>query len=313
MTEKVAEKIIKATCSQTFQKAIAKTNFEFADFDLLVLTYKHAPDHETRLDLLQLIEANTNDDKVKAQARKCIDYKKANLEKFLSIENNCIFEAKIKDKPDACEERYIAQTFESIINVIQSFCTHYEVEFSQQSRFSITKRKLLDVNNANEFKEDWRGEADYKGNFIMVDVSHEELRDRTVLAENRDCGDKDCDECEHRPCMLYYAPKLPPFLKNSDLVCYADSEGVRHYSVFFGEMTTSPTDDCAYLIQLYDNAICNKTIKTKDQFFERIFNLHEHIEFPRLDIVKIAEVPDGIKKTYKTYLKLYNRFGKDSE
>jgi len=308
MVKKVEKRIIQATCSNTLQSAIKKANFKFADFDLLILAYRNAPDYNTRLELLRLVESATSDEKTKSQAKRCIGYEKEKWERFVAAEKNCIFEAKIKSEPNAYEERYIAKSFDSINKTIRNFCEHYEVALNDQSRFDITKRKFTDGMTAEDFDEDWRGEASYKGEATLIDVLYEDFRDRTLLMDVDGCEEKDCDECEHQPCFINKPPKLPPFLKNLDLVCYEDSDGIKNYSVYFGDMETDELDECAYLVKIYDKAICSKTLKTKDLFFERIFNLHEHIEFSRLDVIKMADLPNEIKETYRTFKRLYARF-----
>jgi hypothetical protein len=323
MIADAAGKIIEATCSITLQRAIKRTNFEIADFDLLYLVYKHAPDFETKLELLRLIETKTDDAVVRETAAKCIAYEQVNLEQFVSPEKDCVYEIAIKNEPAAYGERYLAKTIDTALRTIRNWCEFYEDVLTEQSRFTVTKRMFTDGMTAENFNEGWRGEATYKGvsvqtaerivasrqdDYVLVDVCHQDVREATALSGGACDDDTLCCDCECRPCILRHAPKLPLFLKNLDLVCSSDCAGMRRYGVFCGYSETDDTDDCAYLVHVYENALCEKTLKTKELFFERISNLHEHVEFPRLDIARTEDVPPDIMKTYKTFKKLYRRF-----
>lgn len=67
---------------------------------------------------------------------------------------------------------------------IQNFCKFYEVEFTEKMRFTITKRKFIDKLDAENFKEDWPGEAKYKETFVLVEVSHYNARYNASLVNN---------------------------------------------------------------------------------------------------------------------------------
>ncbi|MCL2670888.1 MAG: hypothetical protein FWF10_02500 [Clostridiales bacterium] len=299
-------RIIEATCSRSLQKAIKKAKFKVSDFDLLILAYRHAPDYDTRIELLRLLAAKTKDAETKMQAKRCIAFEKAKWDRFISDEDDCIFEVKIKDKPDAWEERYIARTFESALRKIRNFCAHYEIVFTEQSRFDIVKRRFTDETCSEDFEEDWRGEASYKGDFVLMQVLHKTLDEREFLV---DCRENSCLDCTQPSCFEYAAPRLPRFLKNTDIVCYRGYDGIMEYGVFFGDMRTDLADDCAYLVSLCNDSFCGMQIKMKEQFYELLFHLHCHIPFPKLEVIKAAELPETLKNNYRAFRRLYARFG----
>ena len=102
--------------------------------------------------------------------------------------------------------------------------------------------------------------------------------------------------------------KLPEFLKDGDLICYEDFDGVKRYGVFFGDMKTCEIDSRGYIVRLYENAVRTKKLRTKEEFFDRIFYLHDHIEYPRLDVVTLPLLPKPLRAEYKTLKKLYDRY-----
>lgn len=286
-----------------------KNSFIIADFDLLILAYKNAPDYNTKLELLQLIEVNTQDEKTKLQATFCIAYEKESFKRFISVEDNCIYEIKVSETPKTCEDSFFVKTFEGIRSAVEIYCAFYKIDTSKM-RIFVTKRKLMDNETFEDNSIGWRGDATYSGNFVLFDVSYDydETSDYSLPVKN--CGNKwNCEECKSYPCLIQKAPTLPTFFNNFDVVRYIENDGAVRYSVLFGDMQTDENDDCAYLVRLYDKTLCDKKVKTREQwFFDIISGFHEHIEFPRLEVIEIKNAPADIQKVYKTYKKLYDRF-----
>jgi hypothetical protein len=312
LKDEIANQIICATCSKSLRNAIDKIAFKVADFDLLILAYKHAPDYDKRLELLRLIQDNAEDSAVREQAEKCIRYEKDQLSRFVEDEEDCIFEVKIKEKPTDYEESYLAKTYRGALNKVKFFCEEGEFKATENLRFSITKRRVADEKNAKDFSEDWRGSADFKADGILLDVWHNDVQNLCFYLYGFVCGHI-CMDCEKEP-FPHIAPSLPHFLKNEDLVCY-DKNGAKEYLVTYGTYgegkLTDDTDDCAYCIDL-DKEIFDCRIKTKEAFYEKLlFGLHTHIEYPRLEVVSVGDLPADKKEAYERLLQLYKLYGSE--
>jgi len=313
MKSEIENKILEATCSKSLQTAILKSKFEISDFDLLILTYRHAPDYDTRLNLLHLIKDNSKDSATKERAIKCIAFETEKLRRFIESEENCVFEVKIKETPNTWEERYLAKTFNGALKKVEYFCQYYECsKMDINSRFGIVKRKVIDEIKLEDFGEDWRGEATYNGKSTLLNVLYEDLKTE-ILNDGVKCEfDKcDCGNCK-QPCFTSKMPKLPQFLKNLDIVCFNDYYGMKQYGVVFVfDINNNDSDDCAYCIPLDKERICNRTIKSKKAFFEKLISgLHEHVEYPRIDVIKATDLPNDVQKAYQTLMRLNERFNK---
>ncbi|MDR2090906.1 MAG: hypothetical protein LBP62_04550 [Clostridiales bacterium] len=312
MIKKIENEIIKATCSKALQRAIRAAKFRVSDFDLLILAYKHAPDFAARLDLIKLIQENTGDKPTRAQAKRCIGFEKAKYELFRSGEQDCVFEVKIKDEPNALEERYLAKTYDGALKKIRFFCKHYKfVKFNENTRIIIEKRLVSDEKSVKEFGEDHRGEARFKGKVVLDKIDHKKMNEYTLL-NKPDCKRK-CTDCNAR-CFIYKAPELPPFLKNFDVVRYEGDYygGGNNFSIVLITEDTGNTkddgDDCAYCIEINPD-ILDREIDTDEKFFEALFNAHEHIEYPRLETVAADVLPEKTKAAYEKIMSLFERFG----
>jgi len=303
------KRIIEATCSHSLQKAIKKVKFKVADYDLLILAYRHAPDYDTRLDLLLRLAAKTKDAATKAQAKRCIAFEKATWKRFISDEKDCIFEAKIQDAPDSPVERYITKTFEGALRKVRHFCVYYETALTERSRFTIEKRRLTDEASAEDFEEDWRSEASYRGDFVLIDVQHAALDHAELLGVACDgrCHGTDY-ACAQHPCFVSRAPRLPPFPKNLDIVRYAFDDAAE-YGIYYGDVETDAEDDCAFLLSLYEDSFCGMRIQTKEQYYQRVSALHCHVPFPKLEVIKAEALSMKLQKNYRAFRRLYARFG----
>ena len=307
MEKKIEGIIIKATCSKSLQKAIATTKFKMTEIDLLVLTYKHAPTYEKRIELLKLIELNADSVLVRKQANECITFEEQKLKRFIEDEPNCVFDVRIKDEPNSLEECYLAKTYHGALDKIRFFKKRYSfVRFKESSRTKIVKRKVVDDLTEKEFNEDWRGEANYKGRAILTEVSHEECPD-TMLHKAIKRLDRGIKDFTHK------APKLPRFLKDMDVVCF-DFFGEITYAIIqvFEDASSNDIeyeDDCAYCIVIAPK-IFDKQINSEEQFYERIVGAHQHIEYPRLTIIQPSDLPAKEREVHGRIIEMFQQFAK---
>ena len=316
MKNEIKSKILEMICSKSLQKAIHKSKFEISDYDLLLLVYRHASDYETRLNLITLIETNTTDAFTKEQAKKCVALEKEKLKRFSEPENDCVFEVKIKETPQSHEERYLAKTFNGALKKVKYFCEHYDfTKLNEDSHIEIVKRKVVDETKAEDFDEDWRGEAIYNGKLMLENVLHEDM-ENGLLDIGSNCNpehsdtlyyEQKCKTCNNF-CFTGKTPNLPRFLKNLDIVCYKDYFGTKQYAITYVFKDDDGSDDCAYCIPLDKKYICNQSIKSKKAFFKKIFNSHEHIEYPRIDVIKETDLPNDALKAYQALIRLNERF-----
>ena len=313
MEREIQNQIIEATCSKSLQEAIRQIKFEVADFDLLLLAYRHAPDYDTRLSLLSLVENTTKDKTTKERAIKWMAFEKEKLCKFVEPEENCVFEVKIKEAPDSWEERYLARTCSGALKKFDYFCKYYYevIRMDANSRFEIIKRRCVDETKFEDFNEDWRAEATYNRNSILINVLYEDLEIELLNGVTKcDSVIQNCHACKN-PCLTNKIPRLPQFLKNLDIVCYNNYFGKKQYAVVFVFKDNDEIDDCAYCIPLDKERICNKVIRSRKAFYEKLFELHEHIEYPRIDIIQAADLPKDALRAYQTLFRLNERYGSD--
>ncbi|MCL2370044.1 MAG: hypothetical protein FWC80_02290 [Firmicutes bacterium] len=321
--KKIQSEILKAICSKSLFDTIEKKSFEMQDFDLLILAYRYAPTYDRLIELLSYIVSSTKDERTKSQAEKCITYKEDEFKKFISDEKDCVFEAIIKEKPKAIEERFLAKTYQGAYNKVKLFCKEYNIVFDKSSLVEIFKRKATDDLSPKQygFDEDEQGRIRLNAKLEIKDVDHYSFDDeRKWLCSTCKCYD-DEDEKLDTECFLHRDPELPKFVKHLDLITYCNSYlneyyGATKYAINMEWSDDDGSDllktDSNYCIELdkatYKHAM---SIKSKDDYEKGIlFGHHTHIDYVNIDLVSYGELPEEIKKTYDVFMKLYKQYDK---
>jgi len=319
---RIQKEILKATCYKSLFGAIEKQEFELSDFDLLIFAYRYAPTHDKLMELLNLIFSNTKDEQTKCQAEKCIAYKKSEFEKFISDENDCVFEVIIKEKPKSVEERLLAKTCQGAYNKMKLFCANFDIVLNESSIVEIIKRKATDELSSKQyaFDEDEQGRIRLNAKFEIEEVDHYSFDDeRKWLCPACECYDNE-DEKVDADCFLHRNPKLPKFVGHLDLITYSDpyfsDYGTIKYAINLewddddgSELLKTDSNYCIELDEeTYKSAL---SIKTKDDYEKGIlFDHHTHIYYVDIDLAYYDKLPQEIKKTYDVFIKLYRQYDK---
>jgi len=299
--------ILEATCSKSLLNAIKKANRKFEDFDLLILAYRYARTHDKQMELFRLISENTKDERTKIQAEECISYKQSEYAKFVSNENDCVFEVVITNSHEKWqvvhESRFLAKTYQVALDKIKDSIKSYKEyvsEVPEISQIEILKRKVF--NNVTD--EDERGRARYNESLELIDIDHYEYDDEcTWLSPNCKCYHND-NETVDNECFLHREIGLPKFIKDMDLITYKsyhDTLGTSEYAINIdwddddgtdtlktGQNLCIPLDDKSY------------TGKTKDKLLDH----HTHIEYVHIDTIEPNELPENIQKIYSAVAKV---------
>jgi len=309
MEKKIINIIIKATCSKSLQLAFKQTKFKITELDLLILAYKHAPTYDKRFEFFNLIYSNTKDIKIQDCVKKCIEFEEEKFNYFIKDELNCIFEVKIKERYDSYEECYLAKTYVGALNKIDYFKKHYSfVRLKDYSCIKIVKRRVVDDLSEDDFDEDYVGEAIFKGKSGLISVSHKEYHNVILNKAIKRIYPKIYD-------FTYKAPKLPVFLKHMDVVWFEFNGELKYAIVQVFEDSIDDKveafieedDDCAYCIVL-SGEILNMKINNEEQFFNKIVGSHQHIEYPKINILLPIELPDIEKRVYNRVMKLFDKY-----
>ena len=302
MDRKVQKTIVDKTCSQSLIAKIKEINFIFDDFSLLLLAYKHAKDFGARLYLLGLIATNTNDSQIKKQAKKCIEFENKKLSAFQQDVPNCIFEIKIKETPTKLAESLLGSSYQNALDKVKWFCRRWKVKLNDSSRIEIIKRTLDDL-PLTGYRGDWQGDADFRANMILTDVSHIKYYNFKL----------------NKTWVVSTAPKLPKFLNDMDIVCY-DNHGEREYGIYKEMKTTfyssdgdddleeiEKEDDKAYILRPFSNLL-SLEINSEKEFWE-VFDTHTHIQYPLLEVVSPENLSNEMQETYTKILELFKMYG----
>ena len=291
MTDSLQKQILSLLPSENLKKEITNKSWHFSDRDLLAIAWHYAPDFDARIDLLRLLEQQTEGD-LKAYIRRIIETQRQMLAGFKSSDARTVFELHIKDTPDSYDERYLCSSFEAALKMIPLFYQEYDsAKETDRSRYEITKRRVFSGADGDPFAED------ELGSLTLLPGARVYSIDVYSMSTTPEPCDGECLSCL-LPCVSAHEILFPCFTKNGDAVRYTDRSGAISYGVVLQE-DERPCADC-YLIPLDSNVMYYHD-------FENVHNAHQHIPAPLVEPIAPEELPERMKKDFEAFRSYYLR------
>ena len=201
--------------SEGLKAKIAEKGYTFTEEDLLGIAFHFAPSFDERIRLLRLLEEYAAS--VSNHAARCIAWQKTSLEQFKNKGAYEIYELRIQDEPYAYEERYLCESFDAALEMIDEFYKEYDcAPKPEQAHYVIEKRKIL--RSGKPFCEDGLGECVFSSGKVLVSV--DSPWDET---ENGKCPHS-CMDCSN-PCVLNIEVRFPSFIEDRSPVRYRLPDG----------------------------------------------------------------------------------------
>jgi hypothetical protein len=278
--------IISCIWSRALKTHIAEKGYTFTDEELLGIAFHFAPTFDERLRLLQLLAAFAPS--VSDHASRCIDWQTKSLQQFRQSADHEIYELRIKDEPDAYEERYLCASFDIALEMIDQFYQEYDFATeTPQARYVIEKRKILQPGQT--FCEDSLGECVLAAGkvLISVDPSPEE-------SENGRCCHS-CVDCA-TSCVLNLDVCFPAFIPDRSPVMYLLPDGSTHYGILLALQEPEIIEAC-YIIPLDCEMMKHKRY---DKAWG--YHWHEHIPCPYVEPVQETALTPELLESYQSFV-----------
>ena len=128
----MTEKIIELLPSSDLKQKIKEVGHTFFDNELLQIIERYAPTITEKHDMMLQFAATVSED-VAALAREYVGYEKALIERLITKTPGAVYELSIKDTPDSFEEKYLADSFDSALGLIDKYYEEYE-RYSKKRR-----------------------------------------------------------------------------------------------------------------------------------------------------------------------------------
>lgn len=269
--------------SASFKDAINKEKTIFTPVELCKFIYEYVEMFDDRIYLFREMKSVTEDVQLRDYIAFLIDNMETQMDFFKKQDPEFIFELHIKDTPDSYDERYICNSFDSAIRMIDEFCKEYECDKNAISRYIIKKRKIYN-GSSDHFDEDFRGGCSLNsGKKICKFYPYESV--------NYHNCDGMCCKC-NRLCIMNITISFPVFTGYKDLVRFYDSQGKSRYGVCLDDADIR--EEVCYIIPLDCFAL-------RYHFFEKVHDFHMHIPYPYVEKVNDAELNEEEQKIYKEY------------
>lgn len=275
------DEIISCLWSAGLKRHIREIGYTFTDTELLGIAYRHAPNFDERLRLLQLL-ADTSD-----HACRCIAWQQQCLEQFRRLDDHEIYELRIQD-PEYCEDRYLCASFDTALELIDRYREEYDfAPETPVSRYVIEKRKINQP--GQPFREEDPVTCTLGAGKVLlwVDAPGRET-------ENGPCP-SGCADCTNL-CMRNLDVRFPSHLSDRAVVRYRLRDGSLHYGIHLTSVPDEITDSY-YIIPLDGEMLrCG----SMDEFWD--IHDHEHIPCPDVDAVPISQLPSELRESYDAFL-----------
>ncbi|MDE6585014.1 MAG: hypothetical protein K2K15_06400, partial [Anaeroplasmataceae bacterium] len=293
MTKKTFQnKVVSLLPSITIKKYVKENGFTFRDCDLFNIIKEYAEYFDERVNLLNQSLEFITDPQVKKHIKQFIKEEHRNLEYFLHPEPNYVYDVEISKY-----ERYLAPTFDSAKSTIQSYWRCYK-KYSEEKKdttYSISKRRIAnrvsakDIDRIDEIAE---VELDYKQKLKRVHVYVYSSSPKIIEEE-----------------VISY----PPIFKKGAFVRYIPDWKSYQIDDDVHVIKIDNNDDFIYGINSFDNSgedvacvlmldspyVKTRTIDTVDEYGRYPFLMsHDHIDFGRIELVSLDEVPTEVKEDY---------------
>lgn len=281
--------IIALLPSQALKEKIRETKHQFAENELLQIIYRYAPTFEERLALLERFAQQSASD-VSALARVYIEHEQEKFKRFIEAPEGFVYELRIKESPEAYEEKYLCASYSAALACIDGFYEEYEGigdGENSRTRYEILKRKIF--SEGDKFEEDVYAEMVLGAGKTVLEVSDHRLP--------HECkSDLLCSECNEICVQRWDDVYYPCFVHDRDIVRYLDGEGNTCYGV-----NLCVCDVCDGLVsELYVIPLDSATIR--ERRFENDFYDHQHIEVPLATLASPEVLEDTMRKNYFDFL-----------
>lgn len=280
------KEILSCLWSADLKRYLEENPVDFSENDLLTMAYHFAPTFEERLRLLGLVAKHCPG--VSDYAARCIAWQRKCLNHFRRHSVDEVYELRILDKPGAYEERYLCESYEAALEMIDGFYAEYDFAPEAETvRYTIAKRSIL--HSGQPFREDELGEVILSAGKVLISVS-----DIPGESENGPCSHS-CPKCA-APCIeIREVDSFPAFLLDRSPVRYRFPSGREEFGIHLRLNWNGP-GAMLYIIPL-DSEMMNERSFDKDWGW----HWHEHISAPWVTSAPLSQLPEKLRENYKTF------------
>lgn len=242
--------------SKSLITAVEQHNYKLSEKEILFLIENYQSDFNKKCSLLDYFIDNCEGKTEKDTALKLLEHCKKAYDVFVSDDNDCIYNIVIQDHSSDYENRLFTKTYSGALNAIKEYIDYYEIEETENCRYSITKCRLMDCgfSHTDDMGIAW---ATLGKGFKLLDVG---------------CDTEGyCDFVNEKINDVNF--NLPCFLDDVTPICYYNFFGEKKYGAAIKEFSD---ENSAYVV-LFDSPIF------KYDRVDEFDNSHMHLEYWNID------------------------------
>ena len=271
--QQLQQEILSCIWSTDLKNYIKEHNYTFSSTELLSIAYYYAPTYAERLRLADYAPD------VSDFAVQCIRFQDDCLEQFCQHRDNEVYELRIKDDPDAYEERYLCASYQTALDMIDGFYQKYDFASEKDTvHYVIAKRKVLQATDA--FQEDDLQECELMAGKVLISAE--------IWCDENDPKNEMADV------------EFPSFIPHLSAVRYKKGDSSICRGVCLAG-DTFPSDSC-YVIPLDD-----EMLKSRDHEKHLGYHCHEHIPGPNIEVLPVEDLTDEEKSDYFAFVQFWKK------
>lgn len=286
MCDELYRHILELLPSISLKEAIVEQNWKFSDADLLIIASRYARNFDERINFMMALERYFNGE-MKDSIHRFVEMQNKMYQDFTTCVPGAIFELHIQETPDAHDERYICDSFETACKMIPKFYAEYGGTENDTSRYEIVKRRIF--TETDKFAEDYIGSATLLPGMVLYSV---DMDGYSV----QDC-DGCCFDCK-RTCFIGKECVFPCFVPDEGLIMFTNFTGEKKFGVV--HHLEQDTFEEYYVIPLDSERIRNHD-------FANTFYAHVHIAAPFAERISIDVLPTMMRADYMAYLEYLHK------
>ena len=283
----MTNEIIELLPSQGLKSKIRETGYRFSEKELLYIIYGYAPSFEKRIEMLERFAKNATPEGTKYALWVC-ETERKNFGEFCKSSPDVVYELHIKETPHSCDEKYLCDSYETALSVIDMHFAEYEsAKETEDTRYTIEKKQVFSRKAGQDFTDDILMDCELCAGKVIKEVNNWSNRCPA------DC-DGECGECEVAYPPSYTSILFPRFIYDRDIVRYTKYNGEVACGIHLKSESDDETSD--YCVVSFDSDM----IYYHD--YDMDFLDHTHIDAPFIEKISEDEITEKQRADYRAFM-----------
>jgi len=279
--------------SKSLKDYIINNRFQFSDNEMVYLIYKYSVDFDSKLKLLDLMRAMTEQNNTKNRINVGLEYLTKSKELFLRYEEDYIYDLHIQDLDyQRDDEHYLSKTFKGAMDRVDAYFEYYKdigLKETNKTRYSVIKKSIKDYTSVKDFDNDELGECQLGPGKTAQTFDYWPLRNYGANEDGTD-NDQIWESVES------IEVDFPNIIQGYSLISYSDYWHKKTFGIVVPSSENSSALSELYILPI--NRKIYEVVSSEQTRDTNVHDFHEHIEIAKIEVEDINKVDDFTKECH---------------